>query len=252
LSLLRSPQCRYGCPPKCRDATTDPVMRISSARPGQQCGLRGYGPCRAVTRLSRTTELQGTRRGEWLQVRLGGEPGERAAAGVGGEQCDWDAEWRLPAPVGFDVREEIVAPRPVEVLAGPAEGVLQSVGVPPTGCLRGHRGAEQFAVGSRRLRPGPASGVRDDPAGQQVAAGIMGQQLQLVPCMEGDEVTCAPRRGQQFAQPRGGEDTLGERLPQEVIVEAALLLHGQQRERRYQPLREEARPRWSAGCPPSP
>jgi hypothetical protein len=49
--------------------------------------------------------------GVWLQVRLAGEPGERAAAGVMGEQRDGDAEWLLPAPVGFDVVEEILAPR---------------------------------------------------------------------------------------------------------------------------------------------
>ena len=41
------------------------------------------------------------------------------------------------------------------------------------------------------------------------AAGIMGQQLQLVPGMEGDELTRVPRPRQQVAQPRGGDDRVG-------------------------------------------
>jgi hypothetical protein len=160
-SLRSTPHCRTGKPVR-PNPSNQASIRISPRPPRPSCP--GWSMGQWVTRHAVPEAEFG---GERLQVGLAGQPGERAVVGVMGQQRDRDAEWRLPAPVGLDVGEEVLPPCRVEALVGVAEGVLQSVGVPPAGWLRGHRGGG--------LRPWPAASGRDDLARPQTAAGIVSQ-----------------------------------------------------------------------------
>ena len=177
-------------------------------------------------------------RGEGPEVGLLRQPGQ--AQSVVGEQRDRHAERLLAAPVGVDPGHQVVAPRPVQFPADPAVGVLQRVAVAAARGGARHRGQEQVPVRQRGLLTRRGAGRGYHPPRRPVARRVVRQHLQLVPGVEGDQVPGRPRPAKKGTQPGRREDPLDERLPQPGVVQAALVLGRQQRERAQHPRRVQA------------
>jgi hypothetical protein len=176
------------------------------------------------------------RRGERCQVRLLGGPGDALAAGVVTQQRDRHAERRLSGTERLDAGQDVVPPGVVENLADLAERVLECVGVPGARRLVRQRRAEHLTIVRLDLGALPPSGPCDHAPGGAVVLRIVGEELQLVAGVEGDQVAWPPVAAEQRAKPRPGEHPLDERLAQRRVVQAALVFDGQQRICRHQPL----------------
>ena len=168
---------------------------------GQGRASDGGGPVTG-TASARHGVPQPERGGKRLQVRLPGEPGQLAVAGVVAEDRDGDAQRVGAAPVGVDPRRQVGPAGTAQVPADAAERVLQGVGVAAPGRPGAQRREEQVPVGRLGHRARRAPGRGHDPAGRAVARRVVREQLELVPGVEGDQVTRLPRR--RTAAPAAG------------------------------------------------